>query len=407
MILTSVRPSIVLLLCAFSGLAWADGKTELGGHTKLRLIGQAYPADSLFKDRYGSTSLNGFADLRLKLEFRQSGWTFAGDYQLLALNGETISVPDDRRRLFDLSSTFSEGTESAVLHRLPRLWLGYSSERAVVRLGRQVLSWGNGLFYAPMDLVNPFDPTAVDTEYKTGDDMLYVQVVHQNGADVQGAHVVRRDTASGDVTSRFSTTAIKYHGFLGDGEFDLLVARHYDDPVAGMGGNLALGGASLSGDIVLTDTDSNTIVQATLNLSYSWIALEKNMTGSIEYHFNGFGQHASRYDPASLASNPDLLRRLGRGESFALGRHYVAGSILAELTPLWTVSPLLLLNVRDPSALLQLTTNYSISDNITVLASLSLPIGANGSEFGGPDSGIPGKFLSSDTSVFAQIAWYF
>ncbi len=404
---TSVRPSTVLLLCAFSSLALADGKTEVGGHTKLRLVGQDYPADSLFKDQYSRTSLNGIADLRLNLEYRQSGWALAGDYQLMAMNGETASAPDDRRRFFDLSSTLSEGSESAILHRLDRLWLGYSSDRVVVRAGRQVLSWGNGLFYAPMDLVNPFDPSAVDTEYKTGDDMIYVQIAHQGGADIQGAHVVRRDPTGGDVDSRFSTTAIKYHGFLGDGEFDVLLARHYDESVVGIGGIRALGGASLSTDIVVTDTDIDTIAQATLNLSYSWIAFEKNMTGSIEYHFNGFGQHSSRYDPASLALNPDLLRRLERGESFALGRHYIAGSLLLELTPLWSVSPLLLLNIQDPSALLQLTTNYSVSDNIVVLGSLSLPIGANRTEFGGPDSGIPGRFLSADAGVFAQIAWYF
>jgi len=38
------------------------------------------------------------------------------------------------------------------------------------------LSWGNGLVFSPMDIVNPFDPTAVDTEYKAGDDMLYGQI---------------------------------------------------------------------------------------------------------------------------------------------------------------------------------------------------------------------------------------
>ncbi len=407
MISTSVRPSITLLLCVYSSLVWADGRTEFGGHTKLRLFGQAYPSDSLFREQYGSAALNGIAEMRLKFEYRQSGWTFSSDYQLLALNGETVSVPDDQRRLFDLSSTFSDGADSAALHRLDRLWLGYSSERAVIKVGRQVLSWGNGLFYSPMDLVNPFDPTAVDTEYKTGDDMLYAQFVHRDGADIQAAHVVRRDPFDGNVASRVSTTAIKYHGFLGEGEFDLLVARHYDDPVLGIGANRALGGASLGTDVVLTDTGTDTIVQATLNLSYSWVAFEKNMTGSIEYYFNGFGQHSSRYDPQSLASNPNLFDRLERGESFALGRHYLAGSILAELTPLWTVSPLLLLNVQDPSALLQLTTQYSVADNVTVLGSLSIPIGPSGSEFGGPGSGVPGQFQASDAGVFAQIAWYF
>ena len=60
-----------------------------------------------------------------------------------------------------------------------------------LRFGRQALSWGNGLFYAPMDLVNPFDPAAIDTEYKAGDDMLYLQYLQDSGNDLQAAVVVR------------------------------------------------------------------------------------------------------------------------------------------------------------------------------------------------------------------------
>jgi hypothetical protein len=38
-----------------------------------------------------------------------------------------------------------------------------------------------------MDLVNPFDPASIDTEYKAGDDMLYVQYLQDNGNDMQAA----------------------------------------------------------------------------------------------------------------------------------------------------------------------------------------------------------------------------
>ncbi len=403
----NVRPSILLLLCILPCLTLADGKTEFGGHTKLRLVGQTYPSGSLFRDQFGSHSLDGIAELRLNVEHRQHGWMFVGDYQFLALDGETIRVPDDQRRLFDLTSSLDQGRGSALLHRLDRLWIGYSSEHAVVRFGRQALSWGNGLFYAPMDLVNPFDPAAVDTEYKAGDDMLYAQYVQNTGADIQVAYVIRRDPLSGDVDSRFSTAAVKYHGFLGAGEYDVLLANHYDDLVAGISSSRALGGATLSGDFVVTDTEENIVVQATLNLSYSWIAFEKNMSGSFEYHFNGFGQFPSRYDPASLAGNPDLVRRLVGGESFAAGRHYIAGSVLVEVTPLWTVSPTLLLNVGDPSGLLQLTTTYSLSDSKSLLASIGLPLGPDGTEFGGAASAVQSRYLSSDANVFAQFAWYF
>jgi hypothetical protein len=60
----------------------------------------------------------------LNLEHRQSGWTFNTNYQLAALNGETFSLPDDNRRLMDLMSVIDQGSESALVHRLDRLWVG-------------------------------------------------------------------------------------------------------------------------------------------------------------------------------------------------------------------------------------------------------------------------------------------
>jgi hypothetical protein len=385
----------------------AEGNTEFGGHTKLRAVGQTYPSDSLLNDMFGSSSIDTQGDLRLNLEHRQSGWTFNTNYQLAVLNGETFILPNDSRRLFDLTSVIDQGSKSALVHRLDRLWVGYTSEKAVVRFGRQALSWGNGMFYAPMDLVNPFDPAAVDTEYKAGDDMLYLQYLRDSGADIQGAYVIRRDYLSGDVDSDAATITTKYHGFRGEGEFDVLIARHYGDNVLGLGASHAIGGANWSGDLVVTETDLDTIVQLSTNLSYSWNWGGKNMSGVVEYHFNGFGQHSGNYDPLSLAGNPDLLLRLGRGESFTIGRHYLAGSVLIEMTPLWSISPTLLMNASDPSGLLQLITNYSLSDNMALLGSLNFPLGSNGSEFGGIESGVPNRYLSTDAGVFAQWAWYF
>jgi hypothetical protein len=315
-------------------------------------------------------------------------------------------LPRDARRLFDLTKVVHDRDKSALLHRLDRLWAGYASEKTVIRVGRQAISWGNGLFYAPMDLVNPFDPAVIDTEYKAGDDMLYFQYLRDSGNDVQAAVVVRRDPLNGEVGDQQATAAAKYHGFAGSREYDLLLAEHYDDLVVGLGGTVSPGGAVLRGDLVVTDTDTDTYVQLVTNWNYSWTWRGRNMSGALEYHFNGFGQHDGRYDPASLAGNPDLLARIARGETFTLGRHYVAGSVLVEMTPLWTVTPTLLANVTDPSALLQVVTSFSLSDNMTFLGSLNMPIGPEGSEFGGIETD-QGLYLSSGPGIFAQLAWYF
>lgn len=406
-----MRRSAALIFLSLSAVAAADDlTTEFGGHTKFRLVGQSFPDNSLFRDFVGSDSIDVGADLRLNLKLNSGNWTFDTAYQLVGLQGDGLKLsgpPNDDRRLLDLTDIISEGSDSAILHRLDRLWLGYTSEKAVVRLGRQALSWGNGLAYAPMDLVNPFDPASIDTEYKAGDDMLYVQYLQDNGNDVQAAYVFRRDVLTGDAKSDQATAAIKYHGFAGEAEYDLLVARSYGDAVVGVGTGRGIGGAVWSADLVVSDTDLDTYVQFVTNVMYSWIWGGKNMSGSLEYYFNGFGQSGGRYDPVSIAANPDLLVRVSRGELFTLGRHYLSANVMIEMSPLWILTPTILANIEDPSALFQLVTTYSLSDNMTFLGSVNIPIGPSGSEFGGIESGVPDRYLSTGMGFFAQLAWYF
>jgi len=417
-----MRLSLCLLLLIVSTAGADDSRYELGGHTKLRFVGTSFPSDSVLRELSGSNSLDLEGDLRLNFQATGGRWTFAAAYQLFALYGDRVEYtrglppavelffrrfPDDERRLFNLTKIMHDRDKSALLHRLDRMWVGYSSEKVVARFGRQAITWGNGLFYAPMDLVNPFDPATIDTEYKAGDDMLYLQYLQDNGNDLQAAVVVRRDLLSGDVDSDQATISLKYHGFAGASEYDLLVAEHYDDIVVGIGGTHSLGGAVLSGDLVLTDTDNDSYLQLVANWSYSWTWGGRNVSGAVEYHFNGFGQQDGRYDPLSLAANPDLLLRLARGEMFTLGRHYAAGSLMIEMSPLWSLTPTVLANIEDPSGLLQLVTTRSLSDNVTFLGSLNLPLGSSGSEFGGIESGSDGLYLSTGPGVFAQIAWYF
>lgn len=404
-----MRTSVTVIALLLTAFAVADEAShELGGHTKLRAVGQSFPEDSLYRDAVGSGALDVAGDLRLNLNSRKDRWTFDAAWQLVGLSADTLPIaglPDDDRRLFDLTDVITESRNEALLQRLDRLWVGYASENTVLRAGRQALSWGNGLFYAPMDLVNPFDPAAVDTEYKAGDDMLYLQYLRDGGDDVQAAWVFRRDPVSGAADNDQATIALKYHGFAGEAEYDLLAAQSYADTVIGFGVGRSLGGAVWSADLVITDTNLDTYVQVVTNVAYSWSWGGKNMSGVLEYYHNGFGQR--RYDPTRLAGNPDLVERIARGELFGLGRHYLAGSILIEVSPLWSLTPMLLANLEDPSALLQLVTNYSLGDNLALLGSLAVPVGADGSEFGGIEAPAPGRFLSTDGRVFLQLAWYF
>jgi hypothetical protein len=408
------------LLSASSGAD--NGAIDVGGHTKFGLTSQAYPDQSLFRDFVGSNTLDLSGDLRLNFKADSKRWSFDGAYQLLGLSGDSVELgrslpggtnlffpglPDDDRRWLNLTDVVADNNDTVLLHRIDRLAVGYASEKAVIRFGRQVLSWGNGLFYAPMDLVNPFDPAAVDTEYKSGDDMLYLQYLRDGGDDIQAAYVVRRNVITGDVDGDEATAAIKYHGFAGELEYDVLLAQSYGDTVFGFGGSRNVGGSVWTADAVITRTDNDTVAQVTTNLIYSWTWFDRNMSGAIEYFFNGFGQRTGAYDPFSLSNNPALVERITRGELFSIGRHYLAGSVTIEMTPLWGVTPTLLANLSDPSGLLQLVMNYSLADNMAVLGSINVPLGPKGSEFGGVSAGPPDRYLSGGAGVFAQIAWYF
>jgi len=416
-----VKRAAALLACLCWVLSAQAGPDSwrYGGHLKYRLSHYAIPDDSVLADTWGSSTTSQGFEGRLNFETRVKDWSFQADYQLLGVRAETLGgslggalVPignlvDDDRRWFDLTGTLSENNKSAWVHRLDRLSVGYTGERTVIRVGRQAISWGNGLLFNPMDIINPFDPAAIDTEYKTGDDMLYGQYLFDSGSDLQAVAVVRRNPLNGDVEKEQSSLALKYHGFVGTNEFDLLAAEHFDDLVLAAGGNFSLGGAVWRGDLTWTDTRTERVLSAVTGVTYSWTWGGKNVSGLLEYYYNGFGQKNGDYAPISLLRNPDLLRRIERGELYTLGRHYTGASATIELTPLFLLTPSLFVNLTDPSALLQVLAQYDWRQDLQLLAALNLPVGPAGTEYGGIETLESDRYLSTGASVLVQLGWYF
>jgi len=419
---------LAILFFGFALCAHAAENTRYayGGHLKTRGTVQLLSDDSIINAYTGSSAKDLTMELRLLFSARRGAWDFKTDGQAIILYGDTVEytreltaaapgfealfgrLPNDDRRWWDLTNTLEDEDKLAVIGRLDRLSAGYTGANSSLRFGRQAISWGNGLNYSPMDIVNPFDPTQVDTEYKAGDDMLYGQFLRSSGDDIQASYVVRRDLLTGEVESDQATAAAKYHGFVGAGEYDVLLAQHYDDALLGIGGGVDVGGAVWRSDLVLSDTDDEGIIaQFVLNTSYSWVWGGRNVSGSAEYYFNGFGQRDGCYSPECLASNPDLLTRIARRQLFTLGRHYLAGNLMVEVTPLFMLTPNLFWNVGDGSALLQIVTQNSLGDNLVLLGALGVPMGPNGTEYGGIDTGIEGVYFSTDLSLFLQLGWYF
>jgi len=414
-----VRRLAYFLLLVFSSSPSSAAGFD-GGHTKLAWLATSYPDDSVLHSALGDSTHDQVGDLRLKFSAGEGSWGVRADYQLIARFGDSLALadqagsgiylpptaPDDEFRLMDLTHEIDAADDRVIVQRLDRFHLDYVGEKTVLRIGRQAVSWGNGLIYNPMDVFNPFDPTAVDTEYKVGDDMVYGQYLTEGGSDWQFVQVLRRDR-DGDLAHEVNSTAVKFHGFGGDKEYDLLLSQHYDELLLGVGGSSSIGGAVIRGDITVTDTDHGWVTNLVANWSYSWVWGGRNVSAVAEYFFSGFGLSESDYSIADIQADQDLVERINRGELFTVGRQYVAGSMLIEVTPLFTLTPNIFVNVDDGSALAQVVGQWSFSQNWQLLASVNMPFGPDGSEYGGLKTGIEDFTLATDLAVFTQVAWYF
>ncbi len=413
-----MKPLFFLCVALLLALPASADSILDGGHVKARLTLADFPDDSFSGLFLDPPAFDQGADLRLKFRVGEAAWRGEADYQLIGQFGDSLElqrqvgsvlpgggVQNDDRRLMDLTWTLAEGTDYATLHRFDRLAVSYTGAKWVGKLGRQAVSWGNGMIFNPVDIFNPFDPAAVDKEYKSGDDMAYGQYLRDNGDDMQLVWVVRRD-ADGDLTNDVNSLAGKYHGFAGSGEYDVLLARHYEDDILALGGSLPWGGAVVRGDVSLTDTSEDTVWSGVASLSYSWIGFGKNMSGVFEYFYNGFGL-SEGFTQEDIENKPDLVARLARGELFNLGKHYLAGAVLIELSPLFTISPNVFLNMADQSFLAQVVGTYDLRQNWQVLLALNIPVGDADTEYGGFESTIEGVRFEQGASLFAQLAIYF
>jgi hypothetical protein len=182
----------------------AAGETDTGVSTQwggyVRAIGTATDVSkqSIYQFTETGVYYDGQAEMRLKNEtFFGSQWSLQTHYEAVITGGDTqrsdselrslfdgqsisayipSAVISDKRRFFDLTHTLIDNDDVVAYHRLDRLNLTYTPSWGSLRIGRQALTWGNGMIFNPMDLFNPFAPSAVVRDYKVGDDMILGQV---------------------------------------------------------------------------------------------------------------------------------------------------------------------------------------------------------------------------------------
>jgi hypothetical protein len=405
---------------------YLDIDDHWGGHLKLHGSASWPSSDSLFSTGGTETLYDGHAELRAKNRLFFGDW---GDldthYEIILAGGDTRRkvkslqklypalfvdgafsglIVEDDRRFMDLTGTVDEDEGYVLYHRLDRLALTLAPEWGTVRVGRQAITWGNGLLFNPMDLFNPFSPADIERDYKIGDDMVSTQFSVEGMGEFQFLYVPRRNPISREVEWGQSSLAGKLHFFRDTNEFDIMVAEHYRDAVIGLGSAGYCGDAAWRLDGTWTSSDSDEgYLSIVANMDYSWIWLGRNFYGFAEFFFNGL----SHNHYSEVYANSEIGSRIERGELFTMGRTYLSGHIRVELHPLFNVYVTVIENLADPSGAIQPRAVWDIAEDVQATFGAALYHGRRGTEYGGV--AIPGATLIDKPSnnAFLWVSYFF
>ena len=402
---------------------------DWSGHFRGNTSFEYYSEDHLLSEIRGDQLfLNGGLDGRLNSSLYWGERTsFNLAYELVLSGGQTreavneiavlypnfsetflfqSGIPSDDNQLFSLTKVISEGEEYILYHRLDRLFLAYNSAIGNFSIGRQPLTWGNGLLFNPADLINPFAPSDIIRDYKIGSDM----VLYQNGFDLLSdlqLVIVPRTGDDNELDSSQSTYGVKMRLSFEPGDLDVYALKNYKDPIVGAGGVTYLGDGVLRSDLSWTYLEEESEVQsffsAVLNYDYSWNWFDKNWYGFVEFYYNGLGES----DPLDALQNEALRERLARGEIFVTGRYYVDALLQYEAHPLVNIFSTLIYNLEDQSFLFQPRINWNISQSVDLLVGINIAVGSDGSEFGNLRNPEDGSEFGSPTQAYLVVTFFF
>ncbi len=393
---------------------WLEG-TDFDVRIKGFATVSMLPDHDLQRSLQGTPVTDSSVDVRMMLMQPIGPVQLIAHHSTVLVNGDRLelnlgpdaaldqTVSDDTFRRWRWTWDIEDGSRHASFHRLDRLALEWQVGSWGFTVGRQAVSWGGGIVFQPMDLFSPFSPTVVDRDYKAGDDLILIDRLLGNGHDLQLLHVARRDEFS-DVDQDVASSALKWHGYLGPVEFEVLAGEHYGSNVFGGAVRFPVGQALVRADVIASETEQGGYVYSgVLNADISFMLWDRNAYTFVEYFHNGWGVTDLPDNPLFLPT--ELTDRLSRGEVFNLMKNYVALGFTYEWHPLINQSTTVISNLHDQSNLLQIGLSYTPSDNQSVQVGWLEPLGSAGDEYGGVP--LLGKAVTTGGASRAYFRWVY
>lgn len=262
----------------------------------------------------------------------------------------SFNIVGDSYRLSDIEpSLSSEDSKTQVYQNLDRFNVQLQLDQGDLTIGRQAIAFGSARIINPTDVFLPFDVQTFNTEYRTGVDAIRFQRPMGELGELD-VGIVLGDGADTETSAAF----LQLRGNVNGKDLHFALIEYSRQTLVGAGLQTALGNfgfwleaASVSGD--------EDFVRASLGLDY---AFTEFTFGQVEYHYNGAGSDDPNDYIALASSHP-----YQRGGVFLFGEQYLIPSLSIQLSPLWVVSTMGILNLSDDSSFFSLSAAHNIAEN--------------------------------------------
>jgi hypothetical protein len=385
---------------------------DLGATYKNLFLGNRYYEIPFVEDR---TQVTDYMRGRLMLDLRASPefalevhyqhWAFINPPQVpLGLVGIlTVADSVSLYRYTPLAWDIEETDDFLWVHGFDRLAAALSVWNLDFVFGRQAITWGTGRFWQPTDLFSPFGALQVDREFKAGNDAARLLLALGDFTQAEFVWAFGED-ADPDRSAGVG----KFKTLFKDYDLSILGGCVQTDIVVGgdLAGDLGNTGIGLHGEFLYNHLkDSPDYLDLLVGLDYGFPGRGPYLLG--EYYYYGAG-----------ATNPEGLnevvredRILSRG-TLLLGRHNLGLGASYQILPILIGMFNVLVNLTDPSAVLNPALEYSVADNAVATAGCTIPLGeaptffVPSGGFGVPDVRLNSEYGTYPFTFFLEVRLY-
>lgn len=359
---------------------WRPDSASFGGDIKqFFFITFPYDHPLMPPDPSGQAIL----DLRLKGAVKQGGWRAELHPVLTTIAPGALStggfvqtgvgVPE----ALPLSAELVDASGLFMRARVDRANLSFKAAHLALTLGRQPVSFGRGAFFTPLDLVNPFQPTVIDSSYKPGVDAARLDLYAG-----ESGQIILVAAYSGAWDRQGSVMAAWAQRTVGAWDLALFAASAHADLVGGLSANGSVGpvGLRAEGSVTRPDPEGPAPALDALRAQLGGEPLGPQRDPSVRALVGADWRPGPRTTLSGEAyvqtlgiNDPDDTfiqssdPRYARGELWLTGRVYGALALQQELRPTLHGGLSLISNLLDPSALAGANLSWSVADDCELL----------------------------------------